>query len=431
MPGYIEDRWMTKKPDPTTGAKRRTARYGQGKRYRVAGIPGVKDRSFAKLEGPEGAKAWLAKAQHQSTAGEFIDPRRGQILLRDYIENEWWPRRDYENPSSEATVRTRIWTHVIPHLGDHTLSGVRTPQLAEWLVTLKATCGPSNANAVWGHLSSILQAAIDDERITRNPCRSQTTLKVPTKASPAARAWSKKQVLAVREAMDERYRLLVDLGVGAGLRAGEAFGLSLADVDFDNGRLLIRRQVKKVASQPIFALPKGDKTREVPVPDYLLERIRASLERRPAVPIELPWRDPRPPTTERQAQERAPQTHALIVTGARGGAIRTNTFYEHMWKPALAGAGVIPPPTISKRPDARRPGKQVARAVYVESRQNGFHALRHTFTSVHLDAGENVVSVSKWLGHADPSITLRIYAHMMPEADGRGRAAMQSWFEKP
>jgi hypothetical protein len=39
------------------------------------------------------------------------------------------------------------------------------------------------------------------------------------------------------------------------------------------------------------------------------------------------------------------------------------------------------------------------------------------------------VSVSKWLGHADPSITLRIYAHMMPEADGRGRTAMQNWFE--
>ncbi|WP_157851314.1 MULTISPECIES: hypothetical protein [Streptomyces] len=46
-----------------------------------------------------------------------------------------------------------------------------------------------------------------------------------------------------------------------------------------------------------------------------------------------------------------------------------------------------------------------------------------------LDARESVVSVSKWLGHSDPSITLKIYAHMMPEADGRGRAAMDAWFE--
>ena len=39
MPGYVEDRWMTKKPDPATGEKRKTQRWGKGKRYRVAGIP--------------------------------------------------------------------------------------------------------------------------------------------------------------------------------------------------------------------------------------------------------------------------------------------------------------------------------------------------------------------------------------------------------
>ncbi|MFC9619513.1 hypothetical protein ACFTXM_05820 [Streptomyces sp. NPDC056930] len=55
--------------------------------------------------------------------------------------------------------------------------------------------------------------------------------------------------------------------------------------------------------------------------------------------------------------------------------------------------------------------------------------MRHTYASVQLDARESVVSVSKWLGHADPAITLRVYAHFMPEADGRGRAAMDAWFE--
>ena len=47
-----------------------------------------------------------------------------------------------------------------------------------------------------------------------------------------------------------------------------------------------------------------------------------------------------------------------------------------------------------------------------------------------LDTRENIVAVSKWLGHSDASITLKIYAHMMPEADGRGRAAMDAWFEQ-
>lgn len=429
MPGYIEDRWMTKKPDPVTGKKRRTARWGKGKRYRVAGIPGVKDRSFERLEGPEGAKAWLAKAQHEASAGEFVDPRRGQILLLDYIENEWWARRDYDNPSTENTVRARVWTHIVPHLGHYPLNAIKTPQLGEWLRTLKATAGPGTSSEAWGYLSAIFQAAIDDDRITSNPCRKQTTLRVPARPRAVARAWPKEQVLAVREAMDERFRLCVDLGVGAGLRSGEVFGLSVDDIDFEGERILVRRQVKKVGAKLAFALPKGEKTRTVPVPAYLLKQIEESLQRRPAQRVELPWKDPRPPATEKEARERAPQTHELILTSAWGGALRRDGFDTRIWKPALAAAGVIPPPRAEKQPVKHRPGYFRTNLVYEESRENGFHALRHTFASVQLDAREPIVAVSRWLGHADPSITLRIYAHMMPEADGRGRSAMQNWFE--
>lgn len=429
MPGYIEDRWMTKKPDPVTGKKRRTARWGTGKRYRVAGIPGVKDRSFEKLEGPQGAKAWLAKAQHESTSGEFVDPRRGQMLLVDYIEDEWWPRQGYDNPSTEATVRGRVWTHIVPHLGQYQLNGVKTKQLGEWLKTLRENVGPGTANECWRYLSAIFQAAIDDERLTRNPCRRQTTLRLPVKPPAKARAWPKEQVLAVQAAMDERFQLCVDLGVGAGLRSGEVFGLSVDDIDFAGERILVRRQVKKVGAKLAFALPKGEKTREVPVPQYLLKRIEDSLARRPAQDVTLPWKDPRPPATEQEEKQRAPQTHRLIVTAPKGGAVRRDGFDVRVWKPALAAAGVIAPPLEKKLPLRHRPSVQRTVLVYEESRENGFHALRHTFASVHLDARETIVSVSKWMGHADPSITLRIYAHMLPEADGRGRSAMQNWFE--
>jgi integrase len=429
MPGYIEDRWMTKKPDPATGEKRKTERWGKGKRYRVAGIPGVKDRSFEKLHGPEGANAWLAKAQHESSAGEFVDPRRGQILLRDYIEQEWWPGRDYDNPSTEATVKGRVWTHIVPHLGHLQLNSIKTKQLGVWLKTLKETVGPGTANECWRYLSAIFQAAIDDERLTRNPCRRQTTLRVPARPPAKPRAWAKETVLAVQSAMDERFQLCVDLGVGAGLRSGEVFGLSVDDIDFEGERILVRRQVKKVGAKLAFAPPKGEKTREVPVPSYLLKRIEEALERRPARLVTLPWRDPRPPKTDRERDDRAPQTHALILTAPEGGAIRRDGFDTRIWKPALASAGLIPPPREERRPIPCRPGAFRTVRTYEESRENGFHALRHTFASVQLDAREPIVAVSTWLGHADPSITLRIYAHMMPEADGRGRTAMQNWFE--
>jgi integrase len=432
MPGYVEDRWYKKgPPDPVTKKPTRieTARCNQGKRYKVSGIPGVRSRSFERLTGPRGANAWLAKAQHQSTSGEFVDPRRGDILLKDYIEQEWWPSKAYEDPATAKTVRSRVWTHVIPYLGDLQLNAIKAPQLKRWLAEAKGTAGPGTISEAWTYLAAILQAAVDDERITKNYCRAQRSVRPPARPSPKPRAWSKERVLAVREAIDPRFRLAVDIGVGAGLRAGEVFGLALEDIDEEGERLHVRRQVKKIGSKLCYALPKGQKTRVVPVPSYLLKRISEHLAARPAESVELPWSNPAPGETERERDLRAPRSHALILPGAGGGAIRRDSWDSRIWKPALSKAGVIPPPEVKKQPIRTRPSVNRTVKVYAESRENGFHALRHTFASVQLDAREPIVSVSSWLGHENASITLRIYAHMMPEADGRGRSAMQTWFE--
>lgn len=431
MPGYVEDRWYKKGPPDANGKATRveTARNGQGKRYKVTGIPGVRARSFERLTGPHGANAWLAKAQHQATAGEFVDPRRGEMLLQEYIEQEWWPNKAYDDPATRNTVRSRIWTHVIPHLGSLQLNAVKTPQLKRWLTTMRGLAGPGTINEAWNYLASILQAAVDDERITKNYCRSQKSVRPPARPSPKPRAWDKAQVLAVREAMDSRYRIAVDIGVGAGLRAGEVFGLAVEDIDEEGERILVRRQIKKIGSKLCYALPKGQKTRSVPVPSYLLKRISEHLAARPARLVSLPWSNPAPGETDREKELRAPREHALILPGAMGGGMRRDAWDTRIWKPALAAAGVIPAATVTKVPMKAKPGAHKTVHTYAESRENGFHALRHTFASVQLDAREPIVAVSSWLGHENAAITLRIYAHMMPEADGRGRSAMQAWFE--
>jgi len=425
--GYVEDRWYNKDAEGKYTIP--TARHGTGKRYKVTGIPGVKARSFTKLTGADGAKAWLAKAQHESAKGEFIDPRAGTILIRAYVEEEWWPDQDYGDPATEATVKGRIWNHILPHLGSLPLNAVKTPQLRAWLKTINAQLGDGTVNEVWGYLSAILQAAVDDERITKNYCRSQTSVRPPSRPERKARAWQKARILAVQEALPERFQVMVDLGVGAGLRQGEVFGLAVEDIDESEGVIHVRRQVKKVGAKLIFALPKGKKTRTVPVPPHLLAVLRGHLQRFPAKKVTLPWANPAPPETEREEKERAPRTFELVVTAARGGAVRRDSWDTRAWKPALAAAGLIPEPERTKQPIKHRPGCFRTVVKYAESREHGYHALRHTFASVLLDAREPIVAVSRWLGHADPSITLRIYAHMMPEADGRGRTAMQAWFE--
>jgi integrase len=45
------------------------------------------------------------------------------------------------------------------------------------------------------------------------------------------------------------------------------------------------------------------------------------------------------------------------------------------------------------------------------------HSLRQTFASLLISRRLDVVFVSRQLGHANPSITLRVYAHLYARAD--------------
>jgi integrase len=55
-----------------------------------------------------------------------------------------------------------------------------------------------------------------------------------------------------------------------------------------------------------------------------------------------------------------------------------------------------------------------------------FHALRHTHASHLIDAGIDVVKISKRLGHASPLITLQVYAHLFRKRDDKSTAAINA-----
>jgi integrase len=424
--GYVEDRWTKAGPiDPVTkkATREKTDLYGKCKRYRVCGIPGVRKRSFDRKTD---AESWKAKTQTELLRGEFVDHRDGAISLADYVWQEYWPTRTGD-PGTLHTIELRIKNRIIPYLGGQSLNAIKVPQLRKYLADLDSRFAPATIIESWGTLSAILEAAVDDEKITRNPCHAKT-VKPPPPPERKARAWTKERVMAVRAGLDQRFRVMVDLGVGAGLRQGEVLGLSVDDIGEDC--IHVNRQMKVVRNRLVFAPPKGGKTRIVPMPRYLAKQITVHTETFAPVVVTLPWRDAAPPENEKQAAERRPQTHALLISGElRKGALRRSVFNEGPWKRALASAGVIPEAARPVRTAEDRARGIRKNTKYAAAPENGFHALRHTFASVQLDARESVVSVSKWLGHSDPSITLKIYAHMMPEADGRGRAAMDAWFE--
>ncbi|WP_190815117.1 site-specific integrase [Saccharopolyspora pogona] len=138
------------------------------------------------------------------------------------------------------------------------------------------TIAESTKRVVFDHVPAILAAAVEDERIGRNPCQSKSVTP-PKRTREPVTAWTHAQVAAKRANIAERYRPLITLGAGLGLRAGEVYGLSPDDVDWLRGNITIRRQVKIVGNRRVFAPPKGGKVRSVPLPASVRDDLAAYL----------------------------------------------------------------------------------------------------------------------------------------------------------
>lgn len=421
MAGYIEDRWLKKRPNKMTGKRERTPLWGKGQRYRVKGIPGIQDRSFGTSED---AKQWLASAKTDTSRGEFVDPRAGEITLGEYIGSHWWPSRTDE-PSTAAPMRSRIWNHIVPLLGDVAPRDIDASALRTFKAELLSRIEDSTAEVTWVHLVTILNAAVDDKRLVKNPCTAHRTVKAPKRTQRKAKAWQRSTVSAVRAELPDREGLAMDLGLGLGLRQGEAFGLAETDFDFDGETVHVRRQLRwDVKGRPYFCLPKGGKQREVPLSPAVALRAREHFARFPPAECTLPWRNPEPPTTALEARQRKPVTVRLALSTSRGNRIHFRAWNDRVWKPALVAAGVI---KVVGEKIQHQGGRDRKAPVFESSREDMFHVLRHTYASVQLEAGESIVSVSQWLGHSSAKITLDNYAHFMPGAGRRGLAAMDSW----
>ncbi|TVZ85851.1 tyrosine-type recombinase/integrase [Streptomyces sp. BK340] len=152
----------------------------------------------------------------------------------------------------------------------------------------------------------------------------------------------------------------------------------------------------------MFAPPKCSKERDVPLPSSVTEALRVHMDTFKPVEITLPWRKPDGPKVSAR----------LLFTNTAGWIVWRSNFNIQEWKPALTVAGLIP--------DASEDGK------YESAREHGMHALRHFYASVLLDAGESIKAVSQYLGHTDPALTLRVYAHLMPSSQERTRRAIDS-----
>jgi integrase len=385
-----------------------SADHGKGDRWQVrwrdeAG--NQRKRNFAKRDGidPEKhASAFDAKVKAALDDGSYVDPKDANTTLRDFAE-DWRQTRTHDVMTAERIER-ELRLHVYPFIGARSLRELaKRPSLTQaWISGMKLAA--SSKRQVIRDVSSVYVAAIDDGLINRNPTQAQSVTR-PKTEDKKAQPWSFVQVEAMAHALPGRYAVLPYLGAGTGMRQGEMFGLAVDDVVFLGHRpaVHVHRQVRIVAGVLCFAPVKNDKEHDVPLSEALAPLLTEHIRQYPPRAVTLPWRTP----------GGDPVTFTLVMTRPDGRAMNATRFRESHWWPAQEKAGI----TLRRETgQKRRP-----------ARDQGMHALRHTAASAWLAAGVDIVSVAAWLGDTVTTV-YETYAHLMPDADDRGRKAMNAFF---
>ena len=235
----------------------------------------------------------------------------------------------------------------------------------------KGTLSDKSVNNVLGALRSVLADAAREGEIRHNPCLG---VKLPksiewdedeigngeARPFPGPNADVMEIVVGL---IPSPYRLIFELLAWTGMRRSEVLGLKGKDLHLSGGEphVSVRRRLRRVRGEGLKAGPPKTKTsrRDIPIPVSLADRL-AALHTAPEA-----W---------------------LFTTNGHGTPVDPDNLHARVLRPACEEA---------------------------DCSWAGFHTFRHTVASRLIAEGRNVVQVSRFLGHANPHITLDVYGHLL------------------
>lgn len=328
-----------------------------------------------KRKAEDALRAFVAEVER--TRSPQRDATLAQLLDRwmEHIKGERTPQTWHGyRLKIDARIKPKLGTYRIDRLGPEPLDRQYRAWLAEGLA-------PATVRQYHAIVSAALSQAVKWGWIDRNPAARATPPQIRHRATTTLTSADLRTMLkAAEERQDEILATAIALAALTGARRGELCGLRWSDVAGDV--LSISRAISTVAG----TITEGD-------------------------------------TKTHQARRLALDPVALEVLGRRRRAQEKLA--------ADAGSELVADPYIlSRRADGAAPALpngitlafgRLARHLKLPYH---FHDLRHFAATTAITAGVDVRTVASRLGHADPSVTLRIYAHAVETADQAAAAVL-------
>jgi integrase len=215
-------------------------------------------------------------------------------------------------------------------------------------------------------LRAALTTATNEGLIRHNPSQGLTLPHredLEDEDEQEIKVFSREQLAAVLSMAPKQYKLLFEVLAATGLRISEAIALQRLHFQLDGSEpeVCVRRGIVRGRIEP----PKSKHgRREVRLPASLVHRLRAHLA----------------------AMDDQDST-ALVFTNRSGNVLESGNLRRRHLKPIVEE---------------------------VDAPWAGFHTFRHTFASLHLSRGTNLLQLSRALGHHSAAFTLSRYTHLLP-----------------
>ncbi|MEX2161962.1 MAG: site-specific integrase [Anaerolineales bacterium] len=327
--------------------------------------------SFSALSQGE-CRDWIRKMLNKVDAGLTYEVM--QITLAEYL-HDWLA-------NAKTTIRFTTFEqyqqitrdYIKPLLGNVKVFELR-PEHVQHLYATHLQNGASARTVRMVHcvVHRSLNQAVQMGLIDRNPA---SFVKPPRLKRKEMKFYDEGQVQALlitAEAAQDRYLALWKVAVTTGMRMGELLGLKWVDLDWSKGYLQVRRQLKVTRGGGFhFAEPKskaGLRAIVLGLDTLSLLKVHQDQLHQERVQLGDRWKE-----------------QDLIFPSSVGTPTRPGKILVR-FKRLIKLAGL---------PEIR------------------FHDLRHTAASLMLNNGIPLIVVSRRLGHAQPSITLNVYGHMIP-----------------
>jgi integrase len=316
------------------------------------------------------ADRWLSTVETDLSRGTWLNEELGRESFGNYARG-WLRDHPKMGPRYRETCTRNLRLHLYP-LDDVPLRAITPTVVREWYAAaMRGSGGRASIMQSYRFLRAVLNTAVRDGAIVKNPCKIRGAGSDRAKERPVA---SPAEVVALMEAITPRYRAAVLLAAWCGLRRGEVLALRRADIDLRVGTVTVRRNRVELLESPVAfdTDPKTDAgKRTVVIPPHVVPVLAEHM---------ASW----------AGEDR-------VFVGRDGAPMRSNAV-RLAFERARSRAGM--------------PGFR-------------FHDLRHTGQTLAAATGATTKDLMRRLGHASPAAANR-YLHTVDGRDAEIASALSA-----